>query len=364
MLKQINIQNLQPGMVIVRVTKQNGPVKIKKAGLVTSQDMVQGLIEMGIQQVEIDPDQTVEVEAPRIKKSTTRRMLESNTVNHTRANDGLSDQFHRNLYLPSVQDIPSPWQLYTKRYLLAAFIVLSGLSLGWSLANYQAVFGVFSSEEDTPVDAVVVSDDLSLEQPNKQLDNAPQSSTQSDDSLIIEPNQKVATSENQLATTPKEQITQDTSNPEATSYSATTETETNDSELSEGAATDSEVEISGTQEPEPQISADVLARFKKAISDVEESPTVATPVEPVSSSNNVPRIDQLPPWAMTRLPRMAFSAHMYASVESERWVRVNGIRMVEGDKIDDMIEIVRIEPQHVILNFSGQTFSMAALTDW
>ena len=78
----------------------------------------------------------------------------------------------------------------------------------------------------------------------------------------------------------------------------------------------------------------------------------------------MPRIDQLPAWVMTRLPSMAFSAHMYASVESDRWVRVNGTRMVEGDKIDGLIEIVRIEPQHVILNFSGQTFSMAALTDW
>jgi general secretion pathway protein B len=38
--------------------------------------------------------------------------------------------------------------------------------------------------------------------------------------------------------------------------------------------------------------------------------------------------------------------------------------MVEGDKIDGMIEIIRIEPQHVILNYSGQTFSMSALTDW
>tara|TARA_B110000967_G_C18338109_1_gene295317 strand:- start:268 stop:384 length:117 start_codon:yes stop_codon:yes gene_type:complete len=38
--------------------------------------------------------------------------------------------------------------------------------------------------------------------------------------------------------------------------------------------------------------------------------------------------------------------------------------MREGDKIDGMIEIVSIEPQHVILNYSGQMFSMAALTDW
>ncbi|MEP1447551.1 MAG: general secretion pathway protein GspB [Paraglaciecola sp.] len=364
MLKQINIQNLQPGMVIVRVTKQNGPVKIKKAGLVTSLDMVQGLIEMGIQQVEIDPDQTVEVEAPKVKKSTTRRMLESNVVNHARSNDGLSDQFHRNLYLPSVQDIPSPWQLYTKRYLLAVVMVLGGLCLGWSLANYQAVLSVFSSKAYTPVEKVVVSEEQSLEPQNKQLSNAPQLATQSDRPQIIEPDQNVGTSEPQRATSPPEQDTLETIKSESRSAATKTETAINDSQLAEQTVPDSIAENSEVQEPEPQISADVLARFQKAISDVEELPTVPAPAEPVSSSNNVPRIDQLPPWAMTRLPRMAFSAHMYASVESERWVRVNGIRMVEGDKIDDMIEIVRIEPQHVILSFSGQTFSMAALTDW
>ena len=58
MFKPLDIQALQPGMVIVRVIAQNGPVKIKKSGLVTSKDMVQGLIEMGILQVEIDTDQT------------------------------------------------------------------------------------------------------------------------------------------------------------------------------------------------------------------------------------------------------------------------------------------------------------------
>jgi general secretion pathway protein B len=100
------------------------------------------------------------------------------------------------------------------------------------------------------------------------------------------------------------------------------------------------------------------------MNEVEDLPVTSRPVENISSSEDVPRIDQLPAWVMNRLPSMAFSAHMYASIDSERWVRVNGVRMVEGNKIDEIIEIIRIEPQHVILNYSGQMFSMAALTDW
>jgi general secretion pathway protein B len=347
MLKQINIQDLQPGMVIVRITVQNGPVKIKKAGLVTSQDMVQGLIEMGIQQVEVDLDQTVELEeevaAPKIKKSATRRMLESNKITHSRIQDDLPDQFHRNLYLPSVQDIPSAWQFYTKRYLFAVFIALGGLGFGWTLANYQAVLGLFSSQADTPMVSVSVPVPTTVSQVTEQ---------RGDD---VKPSKQVAnpqdTNTKEIATAAVQQV--------AISEEAKQASEPSDSEQTNATLSKPE------PEPEPQISADVLARFRKAMTEVEDSPAPPPPpVDNVSSSKKVPRIDQLPPWAMTRLPSMAFSAHMYASVESERWVRVNGTRMVEGDKIDGLIEIVRIEPQHVILNFSGQTFSMAALTDW
>jgi general secretion pathway protein B len=340
MLKQIQIQDLQPGMVIVRITAQNGPVKIKKAGLVTSRDMVQGLIEMGIQQVEVDPDQTVEVEvdAPTIKKSATIRMLESNKVTHTRIDDGLSEQFHRSLFLPSVQDIPSVWQFYFKRYLLAVFIAIGGLSLGWTLANYQQILTLLSPKPDTPLASVSAPVLTAVPPVTQPRDNK------------TEPSVKVDKPQNThievIEKTPVQQV------------AAIGDIETN------SAPNDVIETITSTPEPEPQISADVLARFRKAITEVADSPDTPASIESVASSADVPRIDQLPAWVMTRLPSMAFSVHMYASIESERWVRVNGTRMVEGDKIDGTIEIVRIEPQHVILNYSGQTFSMAALTDW
>jgi general secretion pathway protein B len=342
MLKQIQIQDLQPGMVIVRITAQNGPFKIKKAGLVTSRDMVQGLIEMGIQQVEVDPDQTVEVDvdvdAPTTKKSATIRMLESNKVTHTRIDDGLSEQFHRNLFLPSVQDIPSVWQFYTKRYLLAVFIAIGGLSLGWSWANYQQVLTLLSPKLDTPV--------VSISGPVLTVVTPVTEPQDSKTELSVKVDKPQNTHVEVIEKTQVQQV------------AAIGDIETN------FAPNDVLETITSEPEPEPQISADVLARFRKAITEVADSPISPPSIESVPSSDDVPRIDQLPAWVMTRLPSMAFSAHMYASVESERWVRVNGTIMVEGDKIDGTIEIVRIEPQHVILNYSGQRFSMAALTDW
>lgn len=327
-------------MVIVRITEQNGPVRIKKSGLVTSQDMVQGLIEMGIQQVEIDPDQTVELNAEvtvlNIKKSATLRMLESNKVTHTQIDDGLSEQFHRSLFLPSVQDIPSAWQFYIKRYVLAAFITLGGLSLGWSLANFQEILTLLSPYVDKPATIASVPVQAAIASAPEQLDNKSEQSVKVDN--------------------PQDANSAGIINAGGQQVSGTDDN-TNNSEPSD-------VERIITPVPEPQISADVLARFRKAITEVADSPVTQPPVQSISSIDDVPRIDQLPAWVMNRLPSMAFSAHMYASIESERWVRVNGTRMGEGDKIDGMIEIVGIEPQHVILNYSGQMFSMAALTDW
>jgi len=340
MLRQLDIHDLKPGMVIVRITEQNGPVRIKKSGLVTSQDMVQGLIEMGIQQVEIDPDQTVELNAEvtvlNIKKSATLRMLESNKVTHTQIDDGLSEQFHRSLFLPSVQDIPSAWQFYIKRYVLAAFITLGGLSLGWSLANFQEILTLLSPYVDKPATIASVPVQAAIASAPEQLDNKSEQSVKVDN--------------------PQDANSAGIINAGGQQVSGTDDN-TNNSEPSD-------VERIITPVPEPQISADVLARFRKAITEVADSPVTQPPVQSISSIDDVPRIDQLPAWVMNRLPSMAFSAHMYASIESERWVRVNGTRMGEGDKIDGMIEIVGIEPQHVILNYSGQMFSMAALTDW
>jgi general secretion pathway protein B len=340
MLKQINIQDLQPGMVIVRIIEQNGPVNIKKSGLVTSQDMVQGLIEMGIQQLEVDPDQTVEVEAPKIKKSATRRMLESNQVTSTRIDDGLSEQFHRSLFLPSAQSIPSAWQFYAKRYSLAAFIALGGLCLGWTLANHQEILTLLSPQITKPVAIVSIPIALAVSPAieTKQRDDKIKTSVKADNPQD--------TNTEEIVNAPMQQV-------------VVTDDIVSGSESSDVAQT-----MTKSPEPAPQISADVLARFRKAMNEVEDLPVTAAPVETISSGEDVPRIDQLPAWVMNRLPRMAFSAHMYASIDSERWIRVNGTRMVKGDKIDGIIEIIRIEPQHVILNYSGQTFSMAALTDW
>lgn len=88
----VTIKNLTPGMVITQITKQNGPVKIRKSGLVTSDAMVHGLAEMGVQELEIDPDQTVEIAPVTQHRTQTQALLRGEHDTKANFDSSLSEQ--------------------------------------------------------------------------------------------------------------------------------------------------------------------------------------------------------------------------------------------------------------------------------
>ena len=355
--KQIKISELQAGMVIVQVTQQNGPIKIKKSGLVSSAEMIMGLAEMGVQEVEIDPSQTVEIDvadavAPLSQGAvgvSTRQLLQSGREPaHTAhsAEPALAEQFSRHLFLPSVQDLPSLWQYYRKGALMAMLMVCGGLAMGWTGGTYQQWKWIFSSESTLvstiPVAPTSVADDRAP----ASIAPAPKPNLGQEliEALVEEKAANVVASVplKPQSPEPTEVVPARQAAPERVSR------------------VKEEDKVTAEQNV---ISPALLKRFEEAINQLDDEP-VAQYQQPIESSSDVPRVDQLPARLMTKLPSMAFSAHMYASNIEERWVRVNGRRMVEGDIIDGKIKIISIEPQRLILNYQGQNFSMAALTDW
>jgi general secretion pathway protein B len=113
-----------------------------------------------------------------------------------------------------------------------------------------------------------------------------------------------------------------------------------------------------------EVSPELLRRFNQAIEELDNQPQYEREEPVLTVRNDIKRVDQLPVRLMTSLPSMTFSAHMYATRESDRWVRVNGLRLQEGDIIGDKVQIVAIEPQRVVLSYQNELFTMAALTDW
>ncbi|GGZ46496.1 general secretion pathway protein GspB [Paraglaciecola chathamensis] len=355
----LNIDALTPGMVIVKITQQNGPIKIRKSGLVTSMEMVTGLAEMGVQQVEIDPAQTVEIERPKIQKSQTQELLESDRVGAHGADAAVSDQFNRSLFLPSVQALPSRWQYYTTPIVQGLLVVLLGFALGWGAALAPTLLAKLNTPAPQASLPVALPDtaDTGEEKTNQkekvtankapipQTNTTTQTNTTSPEVAQEDPNHQTASQAQQ----------------EERALSAAVNDSGNVKSNPAQIAPTTEPNVAG--EPEPRISADLLKRFEKAITELDKEP--AQPFESTQTkSEDTPRIDQLPAWVLTQLPPMVFSTHMYASSAQDRWVKVNGKSLHEGDIIAEKVRIVHIEPQNVILNYQGQTFSMSALSEW
>lgn len=353
MLKRVAIKELAPGMVINRITVQHGPVKIKKSGLVTSEDMINGLLEMGVSEVEIDPDQTVELETEETTTGATTQtqaLLRGQYDRQGHFDNQLADQFNRNLFLPSVQGIPSVWQVYLRQLMIILVTVFAGAGLGFAAATHNLWF---PSDKQTTVamdaqvthntteKAAVTPSASSVDQAKESVANSPVQQTLSAQSIQT-PTEIEATGN--------------------TSFNGKAEQEA-EQVAEQGVELDPNVTTS-----QSAVSPELLRKFNQAIEELDNE-KASTP-EPrakeaeINIHNDIPRIDQLPVRVMTNLPTMTFSAHMYASRSQDRWVRVNGRRLGEGDVIADTVQIVSIEPQRIILTFRGEMFSMAALTDW
>lgn len=328
MLKRIRVDDLQPGMVIVQITAQNGPVRIRKSGLVSSQEMVQGLKEMGVQELEIDTAQTVELEStysvPTASSPTKTLLMQG--AQQANVDHKLSEHFNRSLFLPSVQSLPGRWHYYGRKTLVAALVLFGGMGLGYTAAVMPWQQLLAPKEAPTVV--------MVAEQPKNAVPSP---------ALETEPT-PVAEEAPQTALTPENTLTQA-------------------EQLEEAGAVPVDVLNTDAEVPLDSVSPELLRRFRQAVSETEQS-TEEHQTPSVAKTSQTLRVDQLPAWVLAELPSMSFSTHLYASVPTERRVRVNGVELGEGDWISDNLRIVRIEPQKVILTYKGQEFSLPALGEW
>lgn len=357
--QRVPINALTPGMVIVQITQQNGPVSIRKSGLVTSVDMVQGLAEMGVQEVEVDPSQQVEIApAPDAMptQSPTQQLLQSGQPQAAEAH--IRDQFNRSLFLPTVQALPSFWHYYARQIASLLVVIIGGGCLGFLGATSASWLSLFTS--DPPQ---LMAEPVTQPAPDPVAEELPANrpaatETSQQASIIASGKTEVATTAAVEPSSPTEPVTDAVASMEQTRVLGYVPPETTTAE--QNSAQQGNEEQQGKQSELAGVSPDLLRKFERALAEVNEQPVVT----PEPQASDIQRVDQLPARLLTRLPPMEFTAHMYASGAADRWLRVNGKEKIEGDWIQDKVRIVRIEPQHVILSFEGEEFSMRALTQW
>jgi general secretion pathway protein B len=71
---------------------------------------------------------------------------------------------------------------------------------------------------------------------------------------------------------------------------------------------------------------------------------------------DVPAYYDLPFATRKALPQLSMSMHVYTADPKQRFVILDGARMVEGDTTTDRVTLREIRPDGVILEFQGQRF--------
>lgn len=375
MSKLVGIEALRPGMVITRITRQNGPVNIRKSGLVSSQAMVEGLAEMGVQEVEIDPEQTVEIDARLNQRTHTQQLLRGDHDKRSGVDKNLTEQFNRSLFLPSVQSLPGAWRRSLK--LIGAYLLLALLGglIGFAGGTSHIWWPRLMQDSAETVSTSAPSADKAPADTVRDTAAATDAAVanQASDAESVPEDEASVSSENTQPQAEAQQQAQNAPPVEDVESNTAADDQSNDEvALSNQQAADETDDYEGTVLNQPdvptqgQVSQELLDKFNKAIEDLDsdEASDEQPDETPVTVSQDIQRVDQLPVRMLTRLPTMKFSAHMYASNPADRWVRVNGDQLTEGDWIADKVQIVAIQGQRVVLEFENERFTMAALTDW
>ena len=91
---------------------------------------------------------------------------------------------------------------------------------------------------------------------------------------------------------------------------------------------------------------------------------VTRPADPVASVNVEPvPVGSLPGEQRRRFPSLEFSTHIYAEDADLRAVVVNGVRLEEGDRLDNL-RLHEITEEGAIFAFENRLVSVSVLDGW
>jgi len=109
------------------------------------------------------------------------------------------------------------------------------------------------------------------------------------------------------------------------------------------------------------VSDELRSKFALALEQSDPMPRHQSVTEHAAPARDIQTLDEL---FKRQIPPLRFEAHIYASEPKQRWVKVNGKDLQEGQWVTADIQLKEITPQYVLLQSGRQMFSMEALTEW
>lgn len=110
------------------------------------------------------------------------------------------------------------------------------------------------------------------------------------------------------------------------------------------------------------VSAELRGKFESALAAADGSQLRKQAI----NYHDAPAMDinQLDDLLQRQLPSLRFEAHVYATDAKQRWIKVNGKDLQQGQWVTADIQVKEILPQYVVLQFNQTQFSVEALADW
>lgn len=113
------------------------------------------------------------------------------------------------------------------------------------------------------------------------------------------------------------------------------------------------------------VSPAVREAFADAVADLGIDdvlqPSLARAEAPAEPDVELPDITALPAEIREVLPELSYDSHMYGG-SRERWIRLNGRTLREGEAIGDL-RVIAIEASYTIFGFQNEMFRVEALQD-
>ncbi|WP_354622971.1 general secretion pathway protein GspB [Psychromonas sp. MME2] len=110
--------------------------------------------------------------------------------------------------------------------------------------------------------------------------------------------------------------------------------------------------------------SDLQKRFQTALLMVDELGKVESSNTP-PINNDGRDIHQMDSELQRKIPPLQYDSHMYSSKQQDRWVRINGEDLKEGQfSHSTNIEVVEIQPNRTIFRFGPRSFSLESLENW
>lgn len=109
------------------------------------------------------------------------------------------------------------------------------------------------------------------------------------------------------------------------------------------------------------VSDELRDKFSEALKATEHGNGQSTVRSHTAPAQDISMLDAS---LLRQIPPLRFDAHVYATSAAQRWVKVNGKTLQEGQWVTADIRIREITPQYVLLQLGTQLFSMSALSEW